>query len=146
MVKSMRGFNLVELMIVIMIIAILAAIAQPLYQNYKVKTERTAAKVEMMEITSKLQRYKITNFSFIKNGTAVTLADINAPTVIPTDRTPLYDLSLTNITAGGWTLTATPKTGSFMQGDGDLVLNSRGQKCRTVAATCTPSATTSWDD
>ena len=146
MVKSSQGFSLIELMIVITIIALIAAMAQPAYKRNKVKTERSTAKVEMIEIASKLQRYKITNFTFVKNGTAVTLGDINAPTALPVGNEPVYDLRLTNVTAGGWTLTAIPKTGSLMQGDGNLVLNSRGQKCRTVAATCTPSATTSWDD
>ncbi|MDD0928676.1 pilin [Xylella fastidiosa] len=41
--KKQQGFNLIELMIVIAIIAVLAAIALPMYQNYVARSQLTAA-------------------------------------------------------------------------------------------------------
>ncbi|HHW4680025.1 MAG TPA: prepilin-type N-terminal cleavage/methylation domain-containing protein, partial [Xylella taiwanensis] len=41
--KKQQGFNLIELMIVIAIIAVLAAIALPMYQNYVARSQVTAA-------------------------------------------------------------------------------------------------------
>lgn len=44
--KNQKGFTLIELMIVVAIIAILAAIALPQYQNYVAKSQFTAGMAE----------------------------------------------------------------------------------------------------
>lgn len=47
MKKNMQGFTLIELMVVFGIIAILAAISMPIYQDYSVKTQAAAALAEI---------------------------------------------------------------------------------------------------
>ena len=64
MVKQNKGFTLIELLIVVMIIGILAAFAFPSYQKYVLKTKRVDAQTDMIELSARLQRYKIANFSF----------------------------------------------------------------------------------
>jgi type IV pilus assembly protein PilE len=151
MVNKMKGFTLIELMIVVVIIAVLASIAYPAYQEYVRKTNRTDAQTEVMDIAHRLQRYKVANFSFIKaDGTAVTLADVNHSGVVPTSGTPFYDLALSNVAPGTWTLTATPKASSRQTGNGHFVINHRGERCwtkgtDTSGTACVPTATSNWD-
>ena len=66
MVKMIKGFTLIELMIVVAIIAILAAIAYPSYQEYVRKTKRIESQAELIALAGQLQRYKVANFSFEK--------------------------------------------------------------------------------
>ncbi len=58
---SRRGFTLIEVMVVVAIVAILAAIAMPNYQEYVRRSKRVEAQGVLMEAAQFMQRYYSAN-------------------------------------------------------------------------------------
>tara|TARA_R100001369_G_scaffold9549_1_gene22309 strand:- start:1643 stop:2104 length:462 start_codon:yes stop_codon:yes gene_type:complete len=134
-----NGFTLIELMIVVAIIGVLAAIAYPSYQRYVIKTKRTDMMSEMQNIASEIESRKLAQGSYSAISAAV---KTDFATAYPRQGTALYDVTINpitltppdNILTNKWIITATPKTGTQMASDGNLSLNYQGIKCR--AAVC----------
>lgn len=68
--KRTQGFTLIEVMIVVVIVAILAAVAIPSYQDSVRKTRRADAKEALTRIAALQERYFFTNNTY---GTAAAL-------------------------------------------------------------------------
>lgn len=135
-----RGFTLIELMIVVAIIGVLAAIAYPSYQGYVERTNRADMMAEMQQIASRIEsnkinykRYDRIPLSSVLSGTVATNGSAN----FPTTGNALYIVTVTlnnttTLTSREWLITAIPIATGSMAIDGNLTLNSAGRKCRNT--------------
>ena len=125
--SSMRGFTLVEVMIVVAIIAILAAIAYPSYQEQMRKTRRADCEGTMMSAANALERYYTTNGTYA----GATAGSNGIPASCPQDgsSTTTYTLSVSVSSSGhAYTITATPTGPQTGDSCGNLTLSNTGTK------------------
>jgi type IV pilus assembly protein PilA len=92
-VKGQQGFTLIELMIVVAIIGILAAIAIPNFLTYQAKAKQSEAKVGLGGIFTTATSYFAENNTFVATGSQLGYAPAG---------TPRYEFSY-----GGTTINAT---------------------------------------
>jgi type IV pilus assembly protein PilE len=67
MYRKMRGVTLLELMIVVVIIGILAAIAYPNYRQYVARAKRTEARAALLKIAVNQERFYLQNNTYTTN-------------------------------------------------------------------------------
>ncbi len=70
MLKGQKGFTLIELMIVVAIIGILAAIAIPNFVNYQRKAKTAEAKTNLGAVKTSLESYRAENDFYLSLTTA----------------------------------------------------------------------------
>lgn len=130
MKKNMRGFSLIELMIVVAIIAIISAIAYPSYQNSVRKTNRSDAMTTMLDTAQRLERC-YTSFGSYNNASCTVPASVTSPK-------GYYTVTVAT-TAATYTLTGTPVSGTSQAQDSlcaSFTLTNTGQKTSTGGGTC----------
>jgi type IV pilus assembly protein PilE len=101
------GFTLIEVMIVVAIIAILAAIALPSYNEYVIRGRIPPAIAELSGMRVKMEQY------FQDNRTYVGACATSTVAPLPTDKNFTFTCSLA---ANGYTATAAGFTTSTMAG------------------------------
>lgn len=102
-----RGFTLIELMIVVVIIGILAAIAYPSFTEQVRKSRRADATGGLMDAAQRLERC-FTQFNAYNN------AACNIPATTPEGH---YTITTPVLAANQFTLVATPVAGGPQAGD-----------------------------
>lgn len=134
--KPIKGFTLIELMMVVAIVGILMAIALPSYRSYVERGDRAAARSALMEASQFMERYYATNnrYSTAADGTGsptLPARVANAPA-----ENPKYTLAVSAVGLNSFTLTATPQ--HSVSKCGDLILSNTGVK--SISVPSTPSA------
>ena len=122
---SQQGITLIEVMIVVAIIGVLAAIAYPGYQQYILKSKRTDMMSEMQNIATQIQTNKLAQGSY--GNDLITGLGGN----YPDQGTTLYQVTFTpDPLTSNWSIIATPQ--GQMATDGTLSLDFQGIKCRST--------------
>lgn len=121
--KTQNGFTLIEVMVVVMIIGILAAIAYPSYQEYVLRGYRSEGMALLNEAAARQERYYSQTNSYVTSD-----SDIDKLGLSASSSSGRYELSVSNPDgSGGYLLTATPQGAQTADTKcGDLLLNSRG--------------------
>ncbi len=118
--RSNKGLTLVELLVVIIIVGILAAIAIPVYTNYLQRARRADAKTALEQLRAAQEVFRAENGAYTNN-----FAVLNANWGGPPAVVGLYNITVV-ATATTFTGTATP-TGSQVS-DGALTIDQNGTK------------------
>ena len=119
--KSNRGITLIELLIVIVIIGILAAIAIPAYTNYMQRARRVDAKTALEQLRASQEMFRAEKGSYSIN--LVELVNTWGVPNISGD----YAILLTNSTGTAYVGEAQPNTARQLS-DGSLFINQDGVK------------------
>lgn len=145
--NHIKGFTLIELMITVAIIAIIAAVALPSYQQYILKKDIALAQQEIQKLAGELERHKSRNFSYKGFDPAYLYPQGNTVAVYSADRGeisipanyPKYTLSIksadnkaltaNDVSGFDWVITANRANDSSGARLKNLRMTSQGERC-----------------
>ena len=144
------GFTLIELMIVVTIMAIIAAVAVPSYRNYNKRANRSAAAQLLLNIQNREEQYVLDARSYLGNLGSGGLNIVSEgwtctnDTAVPSTSScsnSFYVVSVT-LSAGppiSYSIAAVPKATTYQGGfgvaadsDGTLTLTGAGTRSRSA--------------
>ncbi len=128
MIKHIKAFTLLELLIALLIIGILATLAYPTYTHLQYRAHRTDGQIALLTTAGYLEHY----FNTYNTYLGANMSEINVPKMSPKG---FYQINLPEdqLTPTAYVITATPqKTQQNDKQCGVLAINNLGQQGREV--------------
>ena len=108
--SQMKGFTLIELVIVVAIVAILTLIAVPSYRSYLLRSHRVEASAALLALSAAQEKF------YLQNNTYTDKLDDAPPTGLglqAVTENGYYDIAIGSADAAGFDATATAKGGQL---------------------------------
>lgn len=165
------GFTLIELMVVVMIIAILAAVAIPSYRQYVIRNAENEVQSKMLQLELQLERWRASALTYkgfqpqiVNSSNSVSYGyDANNTTIyVPqgsdatnyryeitlvdgaTPTKSLISTGLDNSTGRTWKMVAVPNSTGTFKNARNMLMTSSGLRCQnknSIAITATTCGT-----
>ena len=130
--NHVRGFTLIEVMMVVAIVGILAAIALPNYSQYVMKGRRVDAKNALLDLAGRQERYFATHNQYTTTASELGYgADTSFPLAIIASGASHYSLSVAATGTADFTATATPQGMQTADACSGYTINNLGQQTNT---------------
>ena len=136
-----RGFTLIEMMIVLVILGLLILVALPAYQQQILKTKRSLGKGELLEVLARQEQFFVNNkqyaltldlLGYAANPYAI---DADGNDVVTTASDRLYRIELVAPLANSFSVKAVPQLGQAKDARcGSLQISSVGVKTASSGA------------
>ena len=121
----LKGFSLIELMIVVAVIALLAAIAYPSYRDYLQHSRRVDAQSVLLNIQLSQEKYRVNNPAY------GALGDLDS-----TPYSEYYNFAVSGTSATAYNISATAKSGTSQANDTACLSMSIDQASNRTPADC----------
>jgi type IV pilus assembly protein PilE len=123
------GFTLIEMLIVVAMVSILAAVAIPSYREYIKKSRRAEAQSYLLSLVARQQQFLVDTRAY------ATLATLTSSLPTPANVSTAYTVTMPDPagTPPTFTVTATPKTDQSSEKCGTLTINETGTKTAAVS-------------
>ena len=129
--QASKGFTLIELMVVVAIVGILAAVAIPSYRSYTIRAARQQAQTELLQMAALQEKIFLNSNAYAfsltaaYDGTSAGGLGRSSGKTVDGKYTLTLDITTPSST---FVLTATPASGGTQVGDGNLTINENGRR------------------